>query len=220
MNRFLVALLLLLPAALRADCTFDDFPTMSGMTLSPMLGDTSWNNRPMMVMGFTTDSGWQSVVSHYRRVWRDKYVDSSYAIWNQVTHLNDDCMMTVQVAPADAPASGSMGRLVISNPPKVRAGAELGDGVPMPAGSIVVSDMTSRDGKKTGRITIITVGESVDDTLRFYRTEMSRKGWKSEREFREGEASVLSFRRRVDELNVLLMPAGEHTQVLINEVSW
>lgn len=212
----LLIVLSALAAEVSARCDFDDFPVMDEMRVQVVMDNASYNNRPLMVRSYYADTGSKNVIAHYHRLWKDRYDDTAFGIWHQVTTLTDECMMTVQVA--SETDNTSHGRLVISNPPTGNPRAELGEGVPAPAESVVVSDLLTDDGPKQGRVTMLTSSLSTSEVLEFYLSEMPRKGWSLERNFREGQHAVLVFKKGLDLSNILVTPAGDMSQILVNEV--
>jgi len=211
---WVLAALLLASFQAQARCDFDDFPTMSEMKFFPLMGDAVFNNRPMMVKGYTADVTMNAVVNHYQREWKDQYDNSTFAHWYQVSTLTDDCMMTVQIAKQN---QGVHGRLVISNVPQGEAKAELGEGLLYPPDSVVVSDLVTRDGPKKGRVSVIAAGGSSSEVTTYYLSQMDRAGWVLEHSFNQDQAQVLVFRKGANISNILIIPAPGLTQVLINE---
>ncbi|OUR70952.1 hypothetical protein A9Q78_11440 [Methylophaga sp. 41_12_T18] len=215
-QRFLSLLLLGLSSLAQANCDFDDFPVMDEMQVQSVMDDANYNNRPMMVRSFYADVSYQSVVNHYHKRWDKRYDDTAFGIWHQITTMTDDCMMTVQVTPQTD--SDSHGRLIISNPPTIASTEPLGGDVIAPSDAIVVSDLTTNDGPKLGRITMLASSDSVSEVASFYQSEMVNKGWVSDRDFSEDGAKVLVFRNGLNVSNIVLIPAGDGTtQILINE---
>ena len=190
---------------------------MDDMQVQIVMDNANYNNRPMKVRSFYAHSSNHEVITYYHRRWKDRYDDTAFGIWDQVTTLNDDCMMTVQVAAESD--STSHGRLIISNPPTGNPRAELGEGVIAPAESVVVSDLMTEDGPKAGRVTMLTSSLSTAEVLEYYLNEMSSKNWHLERRFREGGHAVLVFRKGLDISNILVTPAGDMTQILVNGVT-
>ncbi len=198
-----------------ANCDFDDFPVMDEMSIQSVMEDATYNNRPMMVRNFTADASYQSIVSHYHKLWDGRYDDTAFGIWHQVTTMTDDCMLTVQIAAGSS--DPTVGRLVISNPPKAVANDVVGEDILMPTDSQVVSDLLTNDGPKNGRVTMIAASGSTGEVAQFYLTEMQNSGWSVDRTFVEQDARVLVFRDGLNTSNILIIPAGDITQVLINE---
>jgi hypothetical protein len=196
-----------------ARCELDDFPRMDEMKLFSVLDDAIHNNRPMMVQGFIADHSMDAVIDYYHRKWKGRFNDSAYAQWYQVSTLTDDCLMTVQVAAHD---DGSQGRLVISNVPTVSSDTPMGEGVLKPTDANVVSDLATVDGPKSGRVTLLAVGESPTEVAQFYRSNLAASGWQQQQDFRKDQAHVLVFRQGLNVMNILIMPSPEVTQVLIN----
>ena len=198
-----------------ANCDFDDFPIMDEMNVQIVMGDAHYNNRPMSVRSFVADASYQQVVSYYHKVWDKRYDDTAFGIWHQITTITKKCMMTVQLA--GKKSQPSSGRLIISNPPTARANDNVGEGIIAPSDSDVVSDLVSNDGPKRGRITMLSTGGSTSEVAAFYQSEMQNMGWSIDRTFVEGDARVIVFRKGLNVSNIVILPAGNMTQVLINE---
>lgn len=217
-NKLVIFLLLsMFVSSVWAECDFDDFPIMDGMKVQLLMADTVYNNRPMTVRSFTTDSNLAVLVGFYHRRWRGEFSDSSFAGWTQVSSLQNDCLMTMQAGEIEG--VGTAGRLVMSAVPEVSADAPIGEGVLAPGDAVVVSDMTSDDGPKVGRVTILTSAQSVSSAAQFYTSQMSSNGWWLERRFAQQGGAVLVFREGANESNIAIIPAGEYTQIIVNEVT-
>ena len=200
-----------------ARCDFDDFPTMDDMKIQSIMEDANYNNRPMMVRQYVSDSTGEQVISFYHKQWEDRYDDTPFGGWYQVSTMTDSCMMTVQIS-VENPDSAS-GRLIISNPPTANPNAGLGEDLLKPADTEVVSDLVTDDGPKQGRVSMLTSAESPRDVAAFYRSAMEAKGWHLERDFKQAEAHALVFRNGLDILNVVLVATKDGlTQILLNEV--
>lgn len=204
---------LLLAPVTQAACDLDDFPVMSDMKVYPILANAIHNNNPMMIQGFVSEDSAGEVIGHYHGQWEGRFVDSVFGKWNQVSTMTDECFMTLQVAPA---GQGSQGRMVVSNPPTIDAGTPLGEGVMKPADAIVVSDLITEDGPKHGRVSLLACSGSPDEVADYYRSNMASAGWRLQHDYKNGEAQVLVFRDGMSRSNVLIIPAGTVTQVLIN----
>lgn len=199
-----------------ADCNFDDFPVMTDMRVQIVMDNVVYNDRPMMVRNFNIEQSADSVVKYYHQQWRGASVDSQMGAWQQISTLTKKCLMTVQYA--EMPGAGTFGRLVISNVPQIKSGGEIAADLRLPPDTFVVSDTKTDDGPKKGRVTLLTSEGSVDQVAHFYRGQMQTFGWSIENDFREQGHVVLVFRKRLDESNIVITPAGDATQILINNV--
>jgi hypothetical protein len=214
--RLLLVACTVFSCSIHADCNFDDFPVMDDMRVQVVMDNVVYNDRPMMVRNFNIEQSAEQVVNYYRRQWRDASVDSQMGVWRQISTLTKKCLMTVQYA--EMAGAGTFGRLVISNIPQLNASGQLAADLKLPSGTIVVSDTRMEDGPKKGRVTLLTSEGSVDQVAHFYRSQMLGDGWGLENDFREQGNVVLVFRKRLNESNIVITPAGEATQVLINQV--
>ncbi len=196
-----------------ANCDFSDFPTMPDMRMSSLLGDATYNARPIMIRSFSADSSAAELISYYKRVWRDAFSESVAGQWQQISTLEGECFFTVQYSDMDG--DSTFGRLVLSNLPEGGSGM-LGEGVIKSGDTTVVSDLITKDGPKSGRVTVLTSANSVSEEVSFYQTQMDAKGWRAQSKFNEAGGAVLVYRKGVDESNIIIMPAGEGTQILVN----
>ena len=216
-NYIVLWLSLSLSAAVSARCDFDDFPTMDDMEIQSIMEDANYNNRPMMVRQFLSDSTAKQVIAFYHEEWEERYDDTPFGEWYQVSTMANNCMMTVQIS-IEYPDS-ARGRLIISNLPTGNPNAGLGEDLLKPADTEVVSDLVTDDGPKQGRVSMLTSAESPRDVAAFYRSAMEAKGWHLERDFKQAEAHALVFRNGLDILNVVLVATKDGlTQILLNEV--
>lgn len=199
----------------KGDCDYDDFPKMVDMRINALMNDAMYNNRHITAYSFSAAVSTDQLVGFYQDRWRDEYAESEFEAWQQISHLDDDCLFTVQYAPV---GDNTIGRLLMSLAPKSEVSTVLGAGVLQPGGALVVSDMITDDGPKKGRVTVLNAPMSVPEMTRFYHTEMSTAGWSLTSSFNQYGGAVLVFRKGLDESNIVIMPAGDVTQVLINEV--
>ncbi|MDO6748348.1 hypothetical protein [Gilvimarinus sp. 1_MG-2023] len=188
---------------------------MLEMRVSGLMDNAQYNSRPMTVRSFSANVSGEDLASFYRRRWKDAYSESRFGPWQQIGTLEDECFFTVQYGDT---GGNAFGRLLISEVPTEGAGAPLGQGVIKPSGGTVVSDLLTDDGPKKGRVTVITSEQSVPEVASFYQTEMTTDGWGLDQRFAEGGGVVLVFRKGLDENNIVIMPAGDATQILVNEV--
>lgn len=216
LSRFMLLSVSSLALFAYADCNYDDFPLMPEMRVQVVMDDAVYNDRPIMVRNFNIDLSATQVASFYRQKWKDASVDSELGVWRQISTLAKECLMTVQYS--EVPGAGAFGRLVISNEPKSNLDTALASDLRLPSGTFVVSDMKTVDGPKKGRVTILTSEGSVDQVAHFYRAQKLGDGWAVENEFHEQGSAVLVFRKRLNESNIVITPAGDATQILINEV--
>lgn len=214
--RLIASIFLVISFPVVADCNFDDFPVMPDMRVQIVMDNVIYNDRPMMVRNFNIEQSADRVANYYYQQWRNASVDSQMGAWRQISTLTKKCLMTVQYA--EMPGAGTFGRLVISNVPQLKSGGEIATDLRLPSGTFVVSDTKTDDGPKKGRVTLLTSEGSVDQVAHFYRGHMQSAGWSIENDFREQGHVVLVFRKRLDESNIVITPAGDATQILINQV--
>lgn len=205
--------LLWVPCVVADTCDFEDFPVMDNMELVALMDDASHNNRPMMVRGYRSEDSREQVITYYQAEWEGRVDWSTYGIWDQITTLTDDCMMTVQVARDGV--TESHGRLIISIIPSASSQGALGFDLVKPNDAIVVTDTLTNDGPKTGRVSLLSVESDVSSMKQFYRNEYHNDGWTLEREFEDAGNAVQVYRRGTETTNVLMRPSPSGSQVLL-----
>ena len=207
------ALSLALSFTVKASCDWDEFPVANSMSLAPVLENTYHNRQSLGVKEFTTPDSVEVVERFYWRQW-EAPIPSTVAPWKQLSKMiTDTCFATVQYKLGD---SGTVGRLIMSEFSANAAGKALGTGLLLPDDAIVSSDTIMDDGLKSGRVTLIATAMSSDEVVRFYTRGLRRQGWELEHRFNEEDGHVLIFRDGPALYNVLVIPAPDLTQVLIN----
>jgi hypothetical protein len=211
-------LLLLVPfEAVRADCDFDDFPQMEGMRLAGLAEAMQWNNMPMSVKGFQVESPTEMVRSFYEQRWQDEVDVTRMDAWLQILHINDECLMMVQV---QALGGGSAGRLMLVNPPDEDLVARpLGAGVPMPPEAVVVTDMQSQDRFRDGQLVMLLYPDELTSASRWYEAEMVRSGWQLNRRHSSQNNATLIYSKGREQLSVVFLRTSDNqTQILLNRM--
>lgn len=212
-----ILLLALLSQVAQADCDFDDFPTQDGMQLASVAEAMQWNNLPMSVKGFRTEAPVEVLRGFYAERWEGAVDFTEFGAWQQILHINDDCMMMVQLRSAEGQTQG---RLMLVNPPDEEGSSRpLGGGVPMPPDAVVVTDMQNQDSYRDGQLVMLLYPDVLDAATRWYETEMVRSGWQlNRRQYSQNNATLIYGKGREQLSVVFLRTAGEQTQILLNRV--
>jgi hypothetical protein len=210
-------LFVIFPAWVQASCELDEFPVMDEMRTYTVMENANYNGELMSVIGFEADLSSSEVRRYYQRYWSGSEVQSELGQWQQISTVTRHCILTVQYQ-----ASGSgktAGRLIASKPPQSQQ-QDMGKGLPVPNDGIVISDLDTQDGPKSGRLVMISSEASAIDIVDFYRAELQGTRWLLERQFEDQGASVMLFRDGLDEMNVVVIPTGNGmSQILINEIN-
>lgn len=210
--------LALLPLLARAECDFDDFPQMDGMQVATVAEAMQWNNMPMSVKGFRVDAGLQTVLAFYNERWAGAADITEFGAWQQVLHLNDECMMMIQARTVGAETTG---RMMLVNPPAEElVQRKLGSGVPVPPDAVVVTDMQSQDAHRDGQLVMLLYPDNMASAVSWYQAEMVRSGWQlSRRAFGQNNASLI-YSKGLEQLSVVFLRTtdDQQTQILLNQV--
>lgn len=213
----LVAMLALLSSQVHGACDYDDFPRMDSMLLGMVADGMQWNNNAMNVRSFRVPATPEQVKSFYGKQWKDAVDYTTFGPWEQILHLNERCMMMVQVQAQNE--RYSYGKLLLTNPPAPNASDRaLGEGVPMPADAQVVSDMRSDDPLRKGRLTLLLIADDIHRTRAWYESEMLHQGWQLEHRSTLAGSVVLNYAKGRELMTIGLLRHETNTQVLLTRM--
>lgn len=213
----LVAMLALLSSQAHGACDYDDFPRMDSMLLGMVADGMQWNNNAMNVRSFRVPATPEQVKSFYGKQWKDAVDYTTFGPWEQILHLNERCMMMVQVQAQNE--RYSYGKLLLTNPPAPNASDRaLGEGVPMPADAQVVSDMRSDDPLRKGRLTLLLIADDIHRTRAWYESEMQQQGWQLEHRSTLAGSVVLNYAKGRELMTIGLLRHETNTQVLLTRM--
>ena len=215
--RLLPAILLLNCLDARGDCDYDDFPRMDGMLVGSLGNGVQWNQSPMAGRSFRVAATLEQVKSFYGDAWQDAVDYTEFNGWQQILHINKRCMMMVQVKAQND--QFSYGRLLLTNPPAGDAGKQvLGEGMPVPPGAQVISDMRSDDDIRQGRMVLLLGEDDLESTRAWYEAELLNQGWTVEGRSDQGNAFVLSYAKGRELMTIGLLRAEGRTQLRVNRM--
>lgn len=206
-SRLGLALVLgLLAAAVQAE---PKFPPPPGSRVSLVGEKMNFNGMPMRVRQFASRYRVERVLDHYRTLWGGRAADGRPGVvesdalppWTILTHMEDDYVLTVQVAPE---GGGSAGYLAMSRLPEPSDVGELGDGFPAMQGSTFYNDIESTDRGMSGRTLQLSNLFNVRGNVAFYRNHFRDRGW-----------TMLVDRATNDELHTLTFRDGNETVTLV-----
>lgn len=201
----------------QAECDYDDFPLMPDMLVASIGSNIQWNQTPMAGRSFRVPADLVAVKDFYAEAWADEVDFSAFNGWEQILHINQQCMMMIQVKRQND--RYSYGQLVITNPPaSAVATPVLGDGMPVPPGAQVISDMRSDDDIRQGRLVLLLNEDDMNTTAQWYETELKQQGWSLEQRSQQANGVVLSYSRERELMTVGLLRHQDKTQVLVNRM--
>ncbi len=199
-----------------ADCDYDDFPLMGDMQVVSVAENMQWNNQPMSVKAFRADASVEALKAYYEERWKDEVDFSEFGPWQQILHINDECLMMIQV---QAQGGQSTGRLMLVNPPDEDAlQRPLGSGVPIPPEAAVVSDMQNQDRFRDGQMVMLASSDTLEGSVDWYEGELPRNGWQLTRRVMQQNDATLIYSKGREQLSVVFLRHGEFTQILLNRM--
>lgn len=185
-----------------------DFPAPPGARVGVLSEQMSYNGIPMQVRQFKTRRSMDRVLDFYRRLWeRDQggipgYVESdALPPWTILTRVEDDVVMTVQVA---AEGGGAAGYLTMSRVPDADDLPERGEDFPAMRGSIFYNDIKSTDRGKRGRTLQLSNLFNLRGNVNFYRNYYRDRGW-----------SLLVDRAMSEDMHTLAFKKGSETVTVV-----
>lgn len=189
------------------------FPPPPGSRVS-LVGDRmNFNGMPMKVRQFVSRYGVERVLEYYRHLWSGQTADGLPGLvesdalppWTILTRMQDDYVLTVQVAPE---GSGSAGYLALSRLPEQADTGELGGDFPAMQGSTFYNDIESEDRGQSGRTVQLSNLFNVRGNVAFYRNYFRDRGWSElvDRAMNE-DLHTLTFRDGNETVTVVIMRA-------------
>jgi hypothetical protein len=200
-----------------ADCDYDDFPRMDGMTVSSLGGNVQWNHMALAGRSFRVAASLDSVKQFYGRKWEGAVDYTEFNGWEQILYIDKHCMMMVQVKAQNE--RYSYGQMLLTNPPASDVGSQaLGSGMPLPPEAQVISDMQSDDDIRQGRMVLLLNEEGMHATRVWYEAELQHQGWQLEDRSIHPNSVVLSYAKGRELMTVGLLRHQDKTQVLLNRM--
>lgn len=203
----------------QANCDYDDFPRMDGMLLGMIADGMVWNGAAINARSFRVPANVQAVKDFYGKKWEGAVDFTTFGPWEQILHLNEKCMLLVQVQAQGAESRYSFGKVMLSNPSMSGASQPIvGDGVPAPGDAQVVSDLHNDDPLRSGRQTLLLVADDIHRTRAWYESEMLTQGWQLEHRSTLAGSVVLNYAKGRELMTIGMLRHENNTQVLITRM--
>ena len=183
----------------------------------PLADEIVQNGVPMRVLLFAVPMSADKVLDYYRNRWADKYSESEYEAWQQISRMQGKYFITVQVQAINH--YRSHGRITISRGIKPATAAEPGSGIPLPAQTDVIQDTMMRDRRNRTRTVLASNHNDVMNNAGFYRRHYQAAGWQTvmDRDLMP-RGYALVFRKQQDEITVLVQAFPGGSSIMLNEV--
>lgn len=181
-----------------------------------LVDEMTHNGVPMQVRLFKAPKSVDEVLAYYRGRWSDGFVENISGPWQQISRLQDDYFITVQVQGVDQ--FSSYGRISVLQKPADNTPSPGAD-YPMPDGSKVFQDTVTKDVRTTARTLLIANTGDVFSNSEFYRQYFSAQGWHNVLDKDVGaKGHMLVFRQNQDEVTVSVQRESAGVNILINDV--
>jgi hypothetical protein len=221
-NVLLTAVLLVLPFVAQAWPRFD---RPENVKVDWVANDVVRNGVPMYIENISCDCAHEKVLDFYRKLWAEidekGFVETDLGEYQQISRGDEDYFFSVQIKSDPYDSEKSLGRLVISEMPnKDNQNPVLGEGLPMPADSRVMTDIfDSMPGKKSRTVMLLNT-KSIVENMRFYRSHYEALGWKS---FLfpvnpDVGSQALSYQQGNMDVNITIHDDSGVSVVVVNEV--
>ena len=189
-------------------------------TLRPVAEELYINGVETRLSEFESKLSARQVLNYYRNHWDNRYAESDYGPWQQISRLQGAYFITIQVQ--DNEMAGSKGRISIMNTsvPKRRVGSD----VPLMNQSRVMNEVISKDKLSFSTIVLAVNPFAVEDNVEFYQQYFQQAGWKKTMDqFKQEKGATLVFNRDKLETTITITRIQGGSSVLINQVeqrSW
>jgi hypothetical protein len=160
-------------AALRAN---PDVPLPPQTTSTDVARRIVYNGLDMYASVFRSKLSQAQVVDYYKQQWGRQVSVSTLQSSRIVGHRDGDYFITVQVSGAGAGSTGTIG--MVRLPAADAARPSLGAGLPKPANTRVVNDISYPDDATPARTVLMANALSADQNADYFRSRLISNGWK------------------------------------------
>ena len=184
-------------------------------TVEQIGGNVAYNSVPMQIYVYTSKLSPERVLAFYRDRWSDGFVENAYEGWRQISRLEDEYFITVQVGPGEG--RGTRGRISIMHLHE-RPVDNPGAGVPKLQGTVVMNDTVSSDPGRKNRTVAMINTYSVESNADYYRRHYLERGWSTTLKQDMGGNHMTVYRKGTDEVTVVINKGDGGSMIVINEV--
>lgn len=202
-----------------------DFDKPDDVKVEWVANDIIRNGVPMYIENIRCDCEYERILAFYRKLWADMdnkgYVETDLGSMKQISRGDDRYFYSVQVMNDPKDFKKSRGRLVISEMPnKDNQNVVLGEGIPMPGDSKVMTDIYDGMPGKKSRTVMLLNNKSIVENMQFYRSHYESRKWKS---FLfpvnpDVGSQALSYQQGNTDVNITVHDEAGVSVVVFNEV--
>ena len=213
-----ITILLVLPLQSFAE-SWPEFPLPPKSHTTPIAENMRYNHIPMRIQQFNSGTSVAKVLKYYRHKWRKGFVENDVQSWKQISRLEGNYFMTVQVK--EAGRNKSQGRLSITILSPHNIQQKLGNGIPMMRNTKVLNDIENKDTGKLGRTLFLINDFSAAANANFYKNHYQAHGWQLTMDELSGSHNrrSLVFRKTGDNIDVVIIRDKGKTHILLNYVA-
>ncbi len=182
------------------------------------------NGVPMKITHFKSRLSVDQVLNYYRNRWGEKFAESEFDGWQQISQYRNNYFITVQIKTADVVIDGqyTLGRLNISNF-DVKSAKEIKE-FPMLNDSKIINNVETVDKDKSGRVLLFLNRQALEENAEYYKNHFTSKGWAQTMAQQVGlGARVYVFKKDKGEVTINIRSIEGGSSVMVNEVfekSW
>lgn len=173
------------------------------------------NGLAMQISHFKSYLSAREVLNFYRNKWSAKFDESTHGQWQQISRMQKNYFITVQVQ--EAGFSNSFGRINILN--LSEKPAAIGVNTPMIFDSEILNEVVTKDKSNISIVTLIANKYSVDANTQYYESYYKQKGWNVVlAQTEQQENQMLVFRKQNTEITITLNPFNSGSSIVMNYV--
>ncbi len=184
-------------------------------TKQEVVKDLRVNGLDMQLINFSSRLSERQVINYYRNKWANKFAESVSGPWQQISQMQDNYFITVQVQENNF--AGSTGRIsILSRAKKI---PEVGKNIPMLDSSRVLNEVVSKDKLTKSTVVLLSNAYSADDNAAFYEKFYSGSGWKvmMNQNMQERGTSMV-FKKERTEILITIKDVADGSTVVMNKV--
>lgn len=218
MKRHLLLLLVLIPATAIAG-RWPAIEHPRGARIEGLGEQVRLNGVPMRMTRTLAVAPVDAIVAHYRRALGTPVAHARVADTQVLAQARGDFFITVTVSPLPDGASEAL--LAIADMPAAHAAAGRLPGIALPAGSELLSDMESIDGRIGSRQWVVTNPHGLHTNLKHFSARLADRGLEPDGppQAAAGEALTQGFRGPSGEARLVLVRRDGTTSAVLTLLS-
>ncbi|BCV30656.1 MULTISPECIES: hypothetical protein [Shewanella] len=185
-------------------------------TVEVVAEEMVYQGTPMATWVMRDKSNQMMTAAFFKRQWQGKSERFDEQMFGQdyiINSLQPPFLLTARIR---KDFDGVLAYIGISKDPGSPVHSKLA--FPMPSGSTVLSDVSSKDLFKSGRTLVFNSNRTLADTFHYYQRHFQRQGWSEVGTYLDSEIGTLMFTKGSNTLDISINRKNGLVYVVANQV--